>query len=137
MTVEISDPHHQDMVEAKKFHGREVNPNQDDFVNKLRGKDSNKNKKAVDEYIGKFDESSGGGIEARRASYTKLVNNFYDLVTDFYEYGWGQSFHFCRFYKGEAFDQAIARHEHYLSAKLGLKPDMQVLVLTSFVLCLL
>jgi hypothetical protein len=49
-------------------------------------------------------------------------------VTDFYEYGWGQSFHFCRFHKGESFDKAIARHEHYLAAKLGLRPGMEVLV---------
>ena len=32
-----------------------------------------------------------------------MVNNFYDLVTDFYEYGWCQSFHFAPRYKGETF----------------------------------
>jgi len=33
----------------------------------------------------------------------------------------------CRYYKGEAFYQALARHEHYLSAQMGLKPGMKVL----------
>lgn len=32
-----------------------------------------------------------------------------------------------RYYPGEAFYQAIARHEHYLSAQMGLKPGMRVL----------
>jgi sterol 24-C-methyltransferase len=32
-----------------------------------------------------------------------------------------------RFYKGEAFLQSLARHEHYLSAQIGLKPGMRVL----------
>jgi sterol 24-C-methyltransferase len=44
-----------------------------------------------------------------------------------YEFGWGSSFHFARYYKGESFFQAIARHEHYLSAQIGLKPGMRVL----------
>lgn len=38
-----------------------------------------------------------------------------------------QSFHFCRFYKGEAFLQALARHEHYLASMMGLRPGMRVL----------
>ncbi|SCV73271.1 BQ2448_7197 [Microbotryum intermedium] len=48
-------------------------------------------------------------------------------ATELYEYGWGTSFHFCRYYKGEAFYQAIARHEHYLAAQTGIRPKMRVL----------
>lgn len=44
-----------------------------------------------------------------------------------YEYGWGTSFHFCRYYKGEGFYQALARHEHYLAHQTGIKPKMRVL----------
>ena len=53
--------------------------------------------------------------------------SYYNLGTDLYEYGWGQSFHFCRFAYGEAFYQAIARHEHYLAAKIGIKDGDKVL----------
>lgn len=60
-------------------------------------------------------------------SYTDVVNGYYDGATDLYEYGWATSFHFSRFYKGEGFYQSLARHEHYLSAKMGLKPGMRVL----------
>lgn len=38
-----------------------------------------------------------------------------------------QQFHFCRYYKGEPFYQAIARHEHFLAAQTGIKPKSRVL----------
>lgn len=66
-------------------------------------------------------------MEARKQSYTDVVNGYYDGATELYEYGWGHSFHFARYYPGEAFYQAIARHEHYLSAQMHLKPGMRVL----------
>lgn len=34
--------------------------------------------------------STGNSIQKRAKEYQKMVNNFYDLVTDFYEWGWGQ-----------------------------------------------
>ncbi|KAL7423949.1 Delta(24)-sterol C-methyltransferase [Cryptotrichosporon argae] len=63
----------------------------------------------------------------RLDQYTDLVNGYYDGATELYEYGWAQSFHFCRFYKGEGFLQALARHEHYLSSLIGLRKGQRVL----------
>ena len=34
-------------------------------------------------------------IFSKQEKYMTMVNSFYDLVTDFYEYGWGESFHFA------------------------------------------
>jgi len=34
--------------------------------------------------------STGDSISMREKEYKTMVNSFYDLVTDFYEYGWGQ-----------------------------------------------
>jgi sterol 24-C-methyltransferase len=56
-----------------------------------------------------------------------MRKGYYDGATELYEYGWARSFHFSRFYKGEAFAASLARHEHYLSAKMGLQPGMRVL----------
>ncbi|KAL5480775.1 ERG6 [Sanghuangporus weigelae] len=67
------------------------------------------------------------GTQNRISSYADVVNGYYDGATDLYEYAWSQSFHFSRFYKGEAFSASLARHEHYLSAQMGLKPGMRVL----------
>ncbi|HNN96645.1 MAG TPA: methyltransferase domain-containing protein [Pseudomonadota bacterium] len=76
-----------------------------------------------DEYLSLFDKSP----DARRAQYMKMVNDYYNLVTDFYEFGWGQSFHFAPRFRGESFAASLARHEHYLALKLGLRPGMTVI----------
>jgi len=65
-----------------------------------------------------------GTVDDRKASYTRMVNDYYDLATDFYEYGWGQSFHFAPRHQGESFEASIARHEFFLAARLGLRPGM-------------
>ena len=44
-------------------------------------------KDTADNYATFFDRSKGeAGISERRANYTTVVNSYYDLVTDFYEY---------------------------------------------------
>lgn len=65
--------------------------------------------------------------DKRLNDYSKLTSHYYNLVTDFYEYGWGSSFHFSRYYRGEAFRQATARHEHYLAHKMNIDENMKVL----------
>lgn len=68
-------------------------------------------------------------VTARDVGYrlTPCPIGYYDGATGLYEYGWSQSFHFSRFAKGEAFLASLARHEHYLSAQMQLKPGMRVL----------
>jgi len=71
----------------------------------------------VSDYKKLFDEAQGGSIEARNENYTSMVNDFYNMVTQFYEYGWGQSFHFAPRHKWETFAASIARHEFLLAHK--------------------
>jgi sterol 24-C-methyltransferase len=77
-------------------------------------------KKVVDNYVDFFDASKGNHEQERKDNYETVVNSYYDLATDFYEYGWGQSFHFATQRVGEAYAQALARHEHFLALKLKL-----------------
>lgn len=58
-------------------------------------------------------------VDERRKKYTETTETFYNLITDFYEYGWGQSFHFAPKWKSETFDQAILRYEYWFAAQLG------------------
>ncbi|CZR63704.1 sterol 24-C-methyltransferase (Delta(24)-sterol C-methyltransferase) [Phialocephala subalpina] len=95
-------------------------------------KDKVAQKAAVDEYFKHWDNKAAKDEtpeirEARKEEYATLTRHYYNLGTDLYEYGWGQSFHFCRFSYGEPFYQAIARHEHYLAAKIGIKDGDKVL----------
>lgn len=102
--------------------------NNNDFV-KNKGKDV---KTSVDEYANLFNGarkdvghiSSEESIKAREEEYRTMVANFYDLVTDFYEYGWGQSFHFGPRYKNETFMESIKRAEYHLANYMGLRPGM-------------
>lgn len=68
-----------------------------------------------------------GTSAERKSDYARMVNDYYDLTTDFYEYGWGQSFHFAPRHRGESFEASIVRHEHFVAARLGLRPSMNVL----------
>jgi sterol 24-C-methyltransferase len=63
----------------------------------------------------------------RHGAYASSVRNFYDLVTDFYEFAWGSSFHFAPRAHGESFAQSIARHERFLADELGLDSESTVL----------
>jgi sterol 24-C-methyltransferase len=65
--------------------------------------------------------------DARRVQYAELVNRYYDLVTDFFEYGWGTSFHFAPRFRDETLRESILRHEYMLALRLGLTPGLQVL----------
>ena len=79
---------------------------------------------AIREYHSLFDASESGDLAARKKHYDIVVNHFYDLVTDFYEFGWGDSFHFAPRSKGEDFWASIRRCERNFADRLGLKPGM-------------
>ncbi|PIN08562.1 SAM-dependent methyltransferase [Handroanthus impetiginosus] len=81
---------------------------------------------AVEKYE-KYHVCYGGKDEERKSNYADMVNKYYDLVTSFYEYGWGESFHFAPRWKGETLQDSIKRHEHFLALQLGLKPGQKVL----------
>ncbi|PVI06138.1 hypothetical protein DM02DRAFT_623448 [Periconia macrospinosa] len=98
----------------------------------LLAKDKVAHNAAIDEYWKHWDNKAAEDEteetrKARRDEYATLTRHYYNLATDLYEYGWGQSFHFCRYAYGESFYQAIARHEHYLAHMMGLRDNMRVL----------
>lgn len=89
---------------------------------------------AAASYLSKFDGArketgaitSSESIAGRRAEYDNMVDEFYNLVTDFYEWGWGQSFHFGPRFINETFDESIKRTEYHLCNRLHMKPGMKV-----------
>eukprot|EP00599_Poterioochromonas_sp_BG-1_P003830 CAMPEP_0173153552 /NCGR_PEP_ID=MMETSP1105-20130129/12929_1 /TAXON_ID=2985 /ORGANISM="Ochromonas sp., Strain BG-1" /LENGTH=401 /DNA_ID=CAMNT_0014069511 /DNA_START=31 /DNA_END=1236 /DNA_ORIENTATION=- len=99
----------------------------------LFGKFANQEKSRnikVDNWIDTYNDlhdDNKSGKEGRDSAYSTLVNAYYELATSFYEWGWGQSFHFAYQLKGETFQQAIARHEYYLAGRLGVSSGERVL----------
>jgi len=85
-------------------------------------------------YEGMFGgKSRSGGDEhsllrqKRESNYRDLVQHYYNLATDFYEYGWGESFHFGTRFVGEGFQESLRRMEYYLASKLELDDSQKVL----------
>jgi len=74
-------------------------------------------KNQINEYTNMFDAQTS---EDRKNHYTEVVNKYYDLATDFYEFGWGHSFHFAPRHKWESLESSIERHELWLANRLGL-----------------
>lgn len=58
---------------------------------------------------------------------SRMVNNYYNLATDFYEYGWGTSFHFAHTATNESHADSMKRHEHRVAEHLGVKASDRVL----------
>ncbi|KAF2097252.1 hypothetical protein NA57DRAFT_77506 [Rhizodiscina lignyota] len=122
--------HARDAAFNKALHGKSANA-QGGF-GAMFSKDKEAHAAAVESYFKHWDEKraadeTDADRASRRAEYATLTRHYYNLATDLYEYGWGSSFHFCRFAYGEPFRQAIARHEHYLAHCMGMKEDMRVL----------
>lgn len=66
-------------------------------------------------------------IKKRQDKYMEMVQNFYNLVTDFYEYGWGDCFHFAPRFIGEEFQESLRRAEYFLSSRIGLNEQTHAL----------
>merc|ERR1711998_649663 len=81
---------------------------------------------SIDSY-NKLQDDSKTNTEGREQSYAELVNSYYDLATEFYEWGWGTSFHFATRFRDETFRQSILRHEYYLAGKLGVNKGGHIL----------
>ena len=75
------------------------------------------------ETLAHFRRSQASGT----GEYASMVERYYKLVTDFYEFGWGRSFHFAPTMDGESLEHAIANHQYFLGDALALKPGMNVL----------
>ncbi len=79
---------------------------------------------ALREYEERFRDAGRGGPESVEADHERVNNLYYDLATDFYEFGWARSFHFAPRVPGESFKASLARHERHLADVLELKPGM-------------
>ena len=97
-------------------------------LNFLRSRSSDQNPdvaKASTTYIDRF--GANATADDRKKDATSMVNEYYDIVTDLYEYGWGQAFHFAPRYAGETFYQSLSRHEHFLALHGGFKAGTKIL----------
>ncbi|KAK9824254.1 hypothetical protein WJX72_008953 [[Myrmecia] bisecta] len=77
-------------------------------------------------YSASYGTQAGEGI-VDRSRTSELVDTFYNLVTDIYEWGWGQSFHFSPKLPGKDWKASEAAHESRLVGALRLEPGLKCL----------
>ena len=80
----------------------------------------------IGEYEDRFKSVERDGLTPETIDHEAFNNVYYDLVTDFYEFGWGSSFHFAPRVPGETLLASLARHERYIAHVLELGPGMRV-----------
>jgi len=78
-------------------------------------------------YRGHFSERGDAAESARKSRYSNVVKGYYDLVTDFYERGWGRSFHFAPLRAGRSREESLRAYEEHLATVAGFGPGMHVL----------
>jgi len=68
-----------------------------------------------------------GANDQHSAYDADVANSFYNLATEFYEYGWGDSFHFGFRRSSEPHGKAIANSQNFVAQKLHVKDMDRVL----------
>jgi sterol 24-C-methyltransferase len=82
----------------------------------------------MNEYLALFARGCGSAedVALRKRMYKELSNGMYDIATDFYEWGWGPSFHFAVYGPDETFREATRRYEYTIALRLKLDPGAEV-----------
>jgi 24-methylenesterol C-methyltransferase len=83
-------------------------------------------KKEFDAFTDAYGANAGDGI-LDKSKTPQLVDVFYSLVTDIYEWGWGQSFHFSPKLPGKCLKASEAAHEARVATAINLHPGQKCL----------
>ena len=81
-------------------------------------------KSRVAGFAGWLDESErndGNGYD-----HTETVNTYYDLCTEFMQFGWSESLHFAPLTPSESLEESILRHQRLMIDRLQLARGMRV-----------
>jgi sterol 24-C-methyltransferase len=82
--------------------------------------------RTIRDYERRLREGRGTQTEDEVGDHRQLNDLYYNLVTDFFEYGWGRSFHFAPRTPGQSFKESLALHERNMADALNLRPNMVV-----------
>ena len=58
--------------------------------------------------------------------YVHAVNEYYDLCSEFMQFGWSESLHFAPLTRDESLEESIVRHQRLMIEKLELRQGMVV-----------
>ena len=84
-------------------------------------------KAPLNQAVRDYESLHAATLEERNSKSASLAKQFYDLATDFYEFGWGHSFHFAPCQKKESFRASILRYEQRVGRAIGCREGMCLL----------
>ena len=81
----------------------------------------------VARFDGWLEGSQRGDENAPDYDHTETVNDFYDLCSEFMQFGWNESLHFAPLKPNESLEDAIVRHQRLMIERLCLRKGMRVI----------
>ena len=80
----------------------------------------------VDRLNAWLDRSREAGPDGRPYDHTETVNDYYDLCSEFMQFGWNESLHFAPLTPQETLEEAIVNHQRLMIEKLRLQEGMRI-----------
>ncbi len=80
----------------------------------------------VNRFDGWMDRARVADAGATDYDHTETVKEYYDLCSEFMEFGWGESLHFAPLSPQESLEDSKTRHQRLMIAKLELREGMTV-----------
>ncbi len=91
--------------------------------NAYRGRDV---RKRVARFGGRFDRIRKADADGIERDFTETVNEYYDLCSEFMQFGWSESLHFAPLAREETLEESIVRHQRLMIERLELREGMVV-----------
>ena len=73
-----------------------------------------------------FDRSRMAGPDSDSYDHSETVNDYYDLCSEFMQFGWNESLHFAPLKPEETLEEAIVNHQRMMIRQLRLQEGMRV-----------
>ena len=80
----------------------------------------------VAQFGGWVDRSKRADAGGGDYDHTETVNDYYDLCSEFMQFGWNESLHFAPLTPGETLEESIVRHQRMMIERLELRKGMRV-----------
>ena len=79
-------------------------------------------------YSSFYEKEADQRSQEREENAPIIAQSFYELVTDFYEYGYGENFHFAPLYDNLSMIESLQQYDVGIAKSLHAKPGMTILV---------
>ena len=80
----------------------------------------------VSRFGGWLDRKNRADADGGDYDHAETVNNYYDLCSEFMQFGWNESLHFAPLSPAETLEESIVRHQRLMIEQLQLREGMRI-----------